>query len=150
MKTSITDFWEAFKSDRKEFSDTALPKVDHFCNDEENTNLCSQLVNDGIKTATCSAKILYDLNKETLPQIGTLILVTDWSGNPVCVIRTTKIELKKFEEINEVWARKEGEGDFSLACWRDAHEKFFRAVLNEHGIDFQKDLILVCEEFEKL
>ena len=150
MQNDTLNFWEDFKSRRNEFANLFLPKIYHFCNDKVNTNLCAQLTVDGIKTATCSAKILYDFEREALPKIGDVNIITNWKKEPICVIQITKVELKKFEEIDEAWAIKEGEGDFSLSFWKIGHEKIFRTALKEYGLEFQTDLLLVCEEFEKL
>lgn len=42
----------------------------------------------------------------------------------------------------------EGEGDRSLACWRQVHEDFFRAELAEAGLEFSPEMPVACEEFE--
>ena len=51
-----------------------------------------------------------------------------------------------FDEVDEEHARLEGEGDLSLAFWREVHERFFIDVAtHDHG--FQPDMPVVCERF---
>ena len=45
-------------------------------------------------------------------------------------------------------AFKEGEGDRSLAYWREVHKRFFTEELKEADLEFDEDMKLVCEEFE--
>lgn len=47
-------------------------------------------------------------------------------------------------------ARREGEGDCSLAFWRQVHEAFFTDELTRAGMVFRQDLPVVCEEFVKV
>lgn len=44
----------------------------------------------------------------------------------------------------------EGEGDKSLAYWRQVHEEFFTEWLEEAGLTFTPDSKVVLEEFRKV
>ena len=50
--------------------------ADHFCSDEENANLCAELVLSGIKTASCSLKESYNYTNFDIPMAGDLLIVT--------------------------------------------------------------------------
>ena len=47
-------------------------------------------------------------------------------------------------------AYKEGEGDKSLAYWRQVHEDFFKDCFGEAGLTFTPDSKVVLEEFRKV
>lgn len=53
----------------------------------------------------------------------------------------------RFEEVDEEHARLEGEGDLSLAHWRQVHRRFFSET-GTHGRDFTDDMPVVLERFE--
>ena len=108
----------------------------------------AKLVRDGVKTATCSAYCFYELEGEDLPEAGEYNIILDSEENAVCVIRTTKVYLTSFDRVTAEQAFKEGEGDRSLAYWREAHRQFFTGELKEIGREFDESLQLVCEEFE--
>lgn len=107
----------------------------------------AELVNNGRKTATASAYPLYELEQEPLPQAGEYSVIMDSGDRAVCVIRTNRVYVTPFREISEEHARREGEGDLSLAYWREVHERFFRQEMEEAGLDFDEDMPVVCEEF---
>lgn len=46
-------------------------------------------------------------------------------------------------DVNEEFARKEGEGDLSLEYWQKEHQRFF--IREGH---FSEDMELIAEEFE--
>ena len=43
--------------------------------------------------------------------------------------------------------RFRGEGDLSLAYWREAHKNFFSRVLPKIGKQFSEEMPLICERF---
>jgi uncharacterized protein YhfF len=58
------------------------------------------------------------------------------------VIETVSLTQRRFDEVDADWARLEGEGDGSLADWRDAHRTYF----TRNG-GFAPDMLLWCEMF---
>ncbi len=122
--------------------------ADYFCADEENANICSDLILRDEKTATCSMKYWYESGLEPMPKVGTLQVVTDWNGNPTSIIETTEVSECKFSEITAEFAASEGEGDKSLDWWRQAHWDFFSAECEEQGLQPDNDMILILEKFK--
>ena len=100
------------------------------------------LVLAGKKTATCGA--LRDVKdaQEPMPKVGRRDVVLDGAGKPAAVIETTEVRIRRFDEVDEDFARDEGEGDLSLTHWRAAHEAFFA----RNG-GFAPDMELICERF---
>jgi uncharacterized protein YhfF len=111
-------------------------------------NELAKLVVNRIKTATASAYQLYEIENSPLPPIGGLNIILDSDNNAVCITETTKVYTCPFGEVSESHAFKEGEGDFSLAYWRKVHKDFFSKELKVHDLDFDENIIIVCEEFE--
>lgn len=108
------------------------------------------LVVSGRKTATASAFPLYELEQESLPQEGEYSVILDSRDQAVCVIRTERVYLAPFREVGPEQARREGEGDRSLAYWRQVHETFFTEELAGAGLRFTPELPVVCEEFRRV
>lgn len=108
------------------------------------------LVLAGRKTATSSAYPLYAVAKEPLPQAGEYSVILDAQGNAVCVIRTTRVYITPFSAVSPEHARREGEGDLSLAYWRRLHRAFFTREMNAAGQAFDESMNVVCEEFERV
>jgi len=59
------------------------------------------------------------------PAVGDLAIVTDWKGSPQAIIRTTKVEIVKFQEITSDYALIEDKGDKSLSYWKDVHWAYY-------------------------
>lgn len=105
------------------------------------------LILGGEKTATCSALWEWETEGEPITEVGRMTVVLDGRGDPLCVIETTEVEVRRFDEVDERFACEEGEGDRSLAYWREAHRRFFGRTLPKIGREFSRDMPLVCERF---
>jgi uncharacterized protein YhfF len=117
-----------------------------FGDSKELADELAALVPAGIKTATCSALWSYEEAQKPIPRTGELSIVIDGNGAPVAVIETVKIFLVPFNEVTERFAWEEGEGDRSLAHWRQAHRNFFGRQRFKHR-GFDERMPLVCERF---
>jgi uncharacterized protein YhfF len=96
-----------------------------------------ELVLKGIKTATCSTE-----DEPNLSKPGERWIVRDGRGKPACVIETTEIAFRRYGEVDATFAFEEGEGDRSLAYWREAHRRYFTRLGR-----FSEDMMLMCERF---
>jgi uncharacterized protein YhfF len=106
-----------------------------------------RLIKSGTKTATCSALWDYEAEGEELPEVGTKTVVLDGNGHALCIVETTEVEIRPYDEVDEQFAYEEGEGDRSLAYWREAHRNFFSRTLPNVGREFSPEMPLVCERF---
>ena len=100
------------------------------------------LVLDGRKTATCGALRDFGSHGEPMPMPGRRDVVLDSNGRPAAVVETVEVTVRRFNEVDADFAEAEGEGDRSLAGWREAHEVYFA----RNG-GFSPDMELVCERF---
>ncbi len=108
----------------------------------------ADLVLRGIKTATCSAAALYEYEQEPMPGVGDYSVILDSADRAICIIQTIKVYIATYDEVTPRHVWLEGEGDRSLAYWRQVHEEFFTEELQTIGQNFHEKIELVCEEFE--
>ena len=111
-------------------------------------DLLAELVAKGVKTATASAYDEYVHFEEELPRVGDLDVVLDGQGQAVGIIETTKVTVLPLREVSADHAYKEGEGDRSLAYWRQVHEELFTKWLADIGLSFSPASKVVLEEFQ--
>lgn len=104
------------------------------------------LVRDGPKRATAGLLADIDPASSPMPKVGDLNVILDGCGAPVCVIRTTQVEIRTFGDVDEAFAWDEGEGDRTLAWWRQAHIWYF----SEQGTHIDEDTPMILERFELL
>ncbi len=105
------------------------------------------LIMSGIKTATCSAVWEWEAEGNPIPETGYITIALDGRGEPLCIVETVEISIRKYNEVNADFARAEGEGDLSLNYWREAHKDYFSRVLSKVGKEFSEEMPLVCERF---
>ena len=113
-------------------------------------DLLADLVLKGEKTATASAYDLYAVDNDPLPQEGSFDVVLDSQDQAVCIIEITKVSVQPFHQVSADHDFKEGEGDKSLAYWRQVHEEVFTEWMSEAGLNFTPDSKVVLEEFCKV
>ena len=106
-----------------------------------------RLVLEGTKTATASAREDYDAEGEPLPAAGSMSILLDGSDRPRALIVTTEVDVVPFDQVSEEHARAEGEGDATLAAWREEHERFFTESAPS---GFRPDMPVVLERFSVL
>ena len=95
------------------------------------------LVMKGVKTATCSTE-----DEPNISAPGERWIVLDGHGTPACAIETTEVTYRRYNEVDVAFAYEEGEGDRSLAYWREAHRTYFGRLGR-----FSEDMMLMCERF---
>ena len=135
--------WELFV---KQNPDAAGHAYDAWCYGDAPDEL-AELTRKGIKSATASAYPIYELEGEPLPEEGGYNIILDSNESAVCITRTERVFVMPFQEVTEVQAFREGEGDRSLAYWREVHRRFFSDELTAYGLAFSEDMGVVCEEF---
>lgn len=116
----------------------------------DDADTLAELVAAGIKTATASAFVFYELEGEPLPEAGQYSVILNSREEAVCIIKSTRVFVIPYCNVDERQAWKEGEGDRSLSYWRIVHERFFRDELAQLGLPFDEKMKVVCEEFEKV
>jgi len=106
------------------------------------------LIARGTKTGTCSAVWEWEAEGNPIPEKGLITVVLDGKDQPLCIVETTEIVIRNYNEVDADFARSEGEGDLSLDYWRKVHKNFFTRTLGEIGREFSEDMPLVCERFK--
>ena len=92
-----------------------------------------RLVLEVVKKATSSSLWGYEIEGDPIPKKGELSIITDWDGNPKCVIETTDVTILPFKDITYDICKREGEDD-SLESWRRGHIDFFTEEGERIGI----------------
>lgn len=100
------------------------------------------LVLAGKKTATCGPVRDFGPGGATPPEVGRRDVVLDGRGHPAAVIETLEVTTCRFDEVDEAFARDEGEGFLSLEDWWNGHKAYW-----ERNGGWSPDMDLICERF---
>jgi len=143
----IEEFWQEFLIATGEDRTTRYADCFHFDSSEKAANGCLALVLAGQKKATASSIFAFECNGEPVPKVGDYSIVTDFSGAPHCVIKTTSVIMIPYGEMTYDIAKREGEDD-TLEAWQITHERFFREQGQILGYEFSESMPVVFEDFE--
>ena len=143
-------FWAKFCQENPNVPIETPYQVWFFGNSSEMAQELTKLVISGKKIATASLLAVNQLKPEIAPIDGGYSVVTDFEGNPMCVIQTTEIRHLPFDEVDAKFAFDEGEGDQTLEYWREVHWRYFTKEVAELGIEFNEESLVCCERFKLL
>jgi uncharacterized protein YhfF len=141
------EFWKAFARLQDADPTPRFIEAFHFDDNEASAKELAALVLSGRKRATAALGWVHEAKGIRIPQHGDLSIVTDYAGNEVCVIETTRVDSVPFFEVSAEFAATEGEGDGSLDHWRRVHEAFFARECERIGRTPEPAMPVICERF---
>ena len=121
-----------------------------FGNSSRMADELGRLVLEGVKAATASLVWAYEQGDEPFPSEGEYSVILDGAGQPLCIIQTTHLYVCPFDEVDEEQAYLEGEGDRSLAYWRQVHWDFFSRECAAIGRQPSLQMPVLCERFKRV
>ncbi len=150
-KTDLTEnFWQEFCAENSHVNADESYQVWFFGNTSKMAKELVELVLRSKKKATASLAEVNKLKPETAPIDDGYSVITDYEGNPQCVIQTTEIRILPFMEVDAQFAFDEGEGDQTLEDWREGHWKYFTKEAEELNFEFNEKSLVACERFKLL
>lgn len=146
----VENYWQEFLRSHPEIDSNTKFDVWYFGDSRELADELCELVLKGVKTATASLVWEYETRPDEAPKLNGYSVVTDFDGNPKCILKTTEINLVPFDKVDAQFAFDEGEGDRSLEYWRDVHWAYYLRACEKIGKERTEDMIVICERFVKL
>lgn len=147
MNNKGRTYWDNFLLATNRDKETQCFEVFYFGHNEQTATNLLELVLKETKTATASCVDQYELTNSDYPKVGDFSMVTDFKGDPKCIIETKNVLRLKFNEMTYDICRREGE-DNSLESWQQNHIEFFTEIGKELGFEFSLDMDIIFEDFE--
>jgi uncharacterized protein YhfF len=144
---SIQACWGAFAAALGHDPVDRFYDASYFDDNAPSADALAALVLAGTKRATAGLRWAYEADGQPLAKPGSLSVVTLFSGEPVCVIETSSVQIVPFSEVDADFAASVGDGDGSLAYWQRAHTAFFGRECQRIGREFSPSAPVVCEKF---
>jgi uncharacterized protein YhfF len=145
LTPAIEDFWRDAAASVAELNPDRKFTIFSF---GDNEALCNHVLAEtlaGRNRATASLR--WDYEGEP-PQAGEVAIVTDWSGAPRAVLVTRHMDVRRFQDVDEDFARAEGYDSNPLEEWRAVHWDYFSRRCAELGRVASPDMPIVCERLE--
>jgi uncharacterized protein YhfF len=124
--------------------------VDGYGDSPELSNDLLALIRAGRKRAGTGLMWAIEAEGQPLPQVGDIEIVIDHGGEPALVTRLTHVDIVRYADVTAEYAAIEGEGDGSLAFWRDAHWSYFTRECQRLGREPDEAMEVLCCVFELL
>lgn len=150
IDSSVSEIWQDFIIENDNYKSQKKPISFYFCDNKVDANDCADLVVKEIKQATATSLWWFEKNKEKLPQIGDLYIITDWDGKAKAIIKTTKLEKVPYNEITADFALTEGEGNKSIEYWKKVHWAYYSREMKPFNETPTNNMIIICEYFKTI
>jgi uncharacterized protein YhfF len=144
---AIEAFWLAFCRARRVAPDQRCD-VFAFGDSRAMADELLALVLAGPKRATAALVLDFERSGDPLPERGGYNIVLDGHGAPGCIIRTTAVEVRPFDQVDARFAWDEGEDDRTLETWRQGHRRYFTRQCAGWNMAFDERMPVVLERFE--
>ncbi len=148
IPTDAQAIWSAYAAAQGAIDEARFYEAFCFGDSAGMADHLGQLVVAGVKRATAGAVWCYEAEGKGIPKPGDLSVVMDSARRPLCIIETTRVDVMPFDQVTAEFAATEGEGDGSLAYWRQAHLEFFTRECERAGRHFSEDMAIACERFK--
>lgn len=145
---SVPKFWSRYLAEAGDADGEYM--VWYFADNAKDADELLGLVVEGNKRATAALAWAYEYDNEPLPAPGDRHVVTDFGGEPGCVIRTTGVDVVPYDSVTPEFAAAEGEGDLSLDHWREVHWPYFIRECERVGREASTAMPVVCHQFRLL
>ena len=144
------EFWRAYlatlPSDHPAHA-LPIPEAEGFGDSPELADELGHLIHGGIKTATCASLREHEVDGSPIPKVGEYGIVLDGRDRPLVIYQLTEVTIRPYDEVDASFAFEEGEGERSLASWREGHWRFFSRIHGALGIPTDEKMPLVCQRF---
>jgi uncharacterized protein YhfF len=145
----IESFWTDFLESRSAPDDANARFYESFRvgSGDQDAETGAELILTKQKTATSSLLWEYESSGKALPPVGSFSVVENGHRVPVCIVKTTWIEIVRFDDVDAQFAFEYGEGDRTLEGWRKMFWSYYASECAALGREMSPDAPLVCERF---
>jgi uncharacterized protein YhfF len=124
--------------------------VDGYGDSEELSNQLLDLIRSGRKRAGTGLLWAYEHDGQHIAHAGDIEIVVDHLNALAMVTKVVSSEVVEFKQVTAEYAALEGEGDGSLAYWRQAHWSFFGRECRRIDRVPTESMPVICCVFEVL
>ena len=143
--SAIEQFWDEATRSCPQLQGKHYYETFYFGNTKSSANRLADLVLKGEKTATSSLLWILEQENRPLLQVGDYSIVTTWDKVPVCIIETIELRIIPFKDVDAQFAYDYGEGDRTLAWWKEHIWDYNARECAAIGRQATEDMPILCE-----
>ncbi len=123
-------------------------RVDGYGDSEALSDELRALIRRGKKRAGTGLIWAHEFEDDPIAQAGDIEIVVDHAGVPSIVTRIVSVDVRPYLQVSAEYAAIEGDGDGSLARWREAHWDYFSRECARTGRVADENMMVVFNVFE--
>lgn len=143
------DFWAAFLEQTGTPETTLLTNYTYFGADEAASVRALEELLSGERRAIGHCVPAYLTRKKRMPRAGDYTMVTDFYGNPCCILRTAEVVIAPMPEIPGDLRRAE-RPDLSPDAWMEEKRREYGALARRLGFHYHDEIPILLELVERV
>ena len=144
MEDIYGDFWQAFLEETGTPENTVLTGYTYFGGSEEASVTVLEQLLSGEKTAVAHCIPDYLVEKRRMPRVGDYTMVTDFYGNPCCILHTTDVTIAPMPEISEALRLRECP-DTDPGAWLEQKQAEYRELAAHSSFHYHDEIPVLME-----
>lgn len=147
MEDIYGDFWQAFLEQTGTETTDAVSRYTYFGESEEETVTALEQLLSGEKTAIAHCIPDYLSTRKPMPKIGDYTMVTDFYGNPCCILRAEDVTIAPMPEVPAELMQAESPG-ISREVWLAGKQAEYRKLSKGSGFHFHEEIPVLLEHVQ--
>lgn len=147
MEDIYGDFWQVFLEETGTEPTNLVSRYTYFGTDEEESVTALEQLLSGEKTALSHCVPDYLTTKRPMPRIGDYTMVTDFYGNPCCIVRAVDVTIAPLPEIPEALIQAECPG-MDRETWLLKKQEEYEALAKRGGFHFHAENPVLMEQVQ--
>lgn len=147
MEDIYGDFWQVFLEETGTPEQTVLNEYTYFGHSEEESVTVLEQLLSGEKTAVSHCIPDYLAQKRRMPRIGDYTMVTDFYGNPCCILHTTQVTIAPMPKIPTELMVRECPG-INREAWLAQKQAEYQSLAERGGFHYHGEIPVLMESVE--
>lgn len=144
MDDIYLDFWQVFLEETGTPDTTVLQNYTYFGSSEEESVAALEQLLSGERTAISHCIPAFLVKKQRMPRIGDYTMVTDFYGNPCCILNTVDVTIAPLPEISEELISRDCPG-LTREAWLLQKKDEYTALAKQGGFHYHDELPVLME-----
>ncbi len=147
MDDIYSDFWEVFLAETETEQTAMVSRYTYFGHSEEESVAVLEQLLSGEKTAISHCIPDYLTKKQPMPRIGDYTMVTDFYGNPCCILKAVDVLIAPLPEVPEHWMQREHPG-VTREAWLSEKHGEYEALAARGGFHANEENPVLLEQVQ--
>jgi uncharacterized protein YhfF len=147
-RAALESFWAAARAAVPALANADGYDVRWIGLDAPTTLQIFDLIRAGDKVGTFTLPWIVEATGDAAPRAGDCLVLIDFDGRPVLLVRTTQVHLVRFGDVTAADTAIDGSPVRAPEIWKPLHTQYWNALLAPFGRTVADDMPFWAERFE--